>query len=336
MGNKLYKKIDNSGAVCLLCSHFCVLGEGEKGRCGVRQNIAGEIVSLVKNKIAAKALDPVEKKPLFHVLPGSTSYSIGAPGCNFSCKFCQNASLAQSPSVLNEIEAYEVLPENLVKEAVLNNARSISYTYSEPTVFFELMKDTALIAKEKGLLNIMVSNGFISRQGFDEIKDFIDAANIDLKSFNNDFYEKICGGKLKPVLETLKRMKKAGIFVEVTTLLIPGMNDGTEEIIKIARFINNELGKDTPWHISAFHPCFKMSDIKSTPAATIHRAIETGQKEGLYYIYSGNIFGDDFESTICPGCKNKVVERKGFYVIENRIKKGKCIDCGYNINGIFE
>jgi pyruvate formate lyase activating enzyme len=336
MGNKLSKKIDSNKSICLLCSHFCVLKENEKGKCGVRQNISGEIVSLVKNKIAAKALDPIEKKPLFHVLPGSFSYSIGTPGCNFTCKFCQNDSLSQSPSVLNKIEGYEILPENLVKEALLNNAKSISYTYSEPTVFFELMKDTALIAREKGLLNIMVSNGFISKQGFDEIKEFIDAANIDLKSFNNDFYEKICGGKLKPVLKTLKRMKKAGIFLEVTTLLISGKNDSKKEIEQIARFINNELGKDTPWHISAFHPCFKMTDIKRTSADTIHKAIEIGQKHGLNYIYSGNIFGDDFESTICPKCKNKVIERKGFYVIENRIKNGKCMECGYNINGIFE
>ncbi|MCB9482272.1 MAG: AmmeMemoRadiSam system radical SAM enzyme [Desulfobacteraceae bacterium] len=336
MGKILFKKIDDNKSICLLCSHFCVLQDNEKGKCGVRQNISGQIVSLVKNKIAAKALDPIEKKPLFHVLPGSFSYSIGSPGCNFTCKFCQNASLAQSPAILNEIDAYEVIPQNLVKEAVASKAKSISYTYSEPTVFFELMKDTALVAKEKGLLNIMVSNGFISSQGFDEIKEFIDAANIDLKSFNNDFYEKICGGKLKPVLETLKRMKKAGIFIEVTTLLISGINDSKEEIEKIARFINNELGKDTPWHISAFHPCFKMTDIKRTSADTIHKAIETGQKHGLFYIYSGNIFGDDFESTLCPKCQNKVVERKGFYVIENRIKNGKCFECGYNINGIFE
>lgn len=336
MEKKLYKKINNNKSICLLCSHFCVLKKNEKGKCGVRQNISGEIISLIKNKIAVKALDPIEKKPLFHVLPGSFSYSIGSPGCNFTCKFCQNATLAQLPAVLDEIDAYEIIPEDLVKEAIANKAKSISYTYSEPTVFFELMKDTALIAKDKGILNLMVSNGFISKQGFDEIKEFIDAANIDLKSFSNNFYEKICGGKLKPVLETLKRMKKENIFIEITTLLISGINDSKEEIENIAKFIKNELGQDTPWHISAFHPCFKMTDIKPTPAGTIHKAIETGQKQGLNYIYPGNIFGDDFESTICPQCKNKVVERKGFYVIGNHIKNGKCGECGHKISGIFE
>jgi pyruvate formate lyase activating enzyme len=335
MEQKLYKQIDSEKSMCLLCSHFCILKENEKGKCGVRQNSNGKIISLVKNIVAAGGLDPVEKKPLFHVLPGSFSYSIGSPGCNFSCTFCQNADLAQGPAITGNIEGVEVRPEDIVQNALHEGAESISYTYSEPTVFFELMKSVAEIASKKGLLNLMVSNGFISEYGLDCLDGLIDAANIDLKAFNNNFYEKYCGAKLKPVLDTLKRMKKKNIFTEVTTLLIPGKNDSDKEINEAAAFIKNELGEDTPWHISAFRPTFRMTDVPPTPSSSIYKAIETGTKHGLKYIYSGNISENDYESTYCPGCRNKLIARKRFYVIENRIVNGKCDQCATQINGIF-
>lgn len=335
MGKKLYKKLNKNKSICLICSHFCHLKNNWVGLCGVRKNVNGEIVSLAKNTLSARGVDPIEKKPLFHVLPSSLSYSIAGPGCNFSCLFCQNASLAQTPALCSKIEGVKIDPLDIVEDAKNNNCKSISYTYSEPTVFFELMKDTAILAKEENLLNIMVSNGFMSLFVLNELSDLIDSANIDLKSFNKDFYQKICGGKLKPVLKNLIEMKKRGIFVEVTTLLITGLNDSKEEIDQIAAFIKNELGEDTPWHISRFYPTFKMKDQTATKTSSIHRAIEAGDKKGLKYIYSGNMPGDLKESTYCPSCKKILIERKGFCVIENRMENGKCPYCEESINGIF-
>ena len=335
MAEKLYKRLSSNKLVCLLCSHFCKLSENETGICGVRKNIKGKIESLIEDMVAAKAADPIEKKPLFHVLPSSLSYSIASPGCNFSCMFCQNASIAQTPALYNQIRGEKMSYKNLVCEALLKDCKSISYTYSEPTVFFELMEKTGIYAKEKGLLNIMVSNGFISKPGLQKLKGIIDAANIDLKSFNENFYQKICNASLKPVLQTLKRMKENNIFIEVTTLLIPGINDSKEEIDQIAGFIKNELGKDTPWHISKFYPTFKMTDMPTTSVESIHNAVEAGEKHGLKFIYAGNVPGDPKESTYCPNCKKILIERQGYYVIENQVKNGKCFNCGESISGIF-
>lgn len=333
---ELYKVLDSENSQCLLCSHFCKISKNHTGKCGVRKNIDGKIESLTKDIIAANGIDPIEKKPLFHVLPSSLSYSIAAPGCNFSCLFCQNASLAQTPSLTGEIHGQQIDPQLIIDQALINKCSSISYTYSEPTVFLELMEKTAGFAKKENLINIMVSNGFISNFGFHRIKDLIHAANIDLKSFNNDFYRKICGGALKPVLNNLVNFKENNIFLEITTLLIPGLNDSVEELENIASFIANELGKDTPWHISRFHPTFKMMNINQTPVSSIYNAIEAGEKFGLEYIYPGNLFGDKRESTACPDCKNIIIERKGYSIVENLIFDGKCPFCNKSINGIFQ
>ncbi len=333
---RLFKEINDKKSRCLVCNHFCVIKENETGKCGVRKNINGKIFSLVPDIINASGIDPVEKKPLFHIMPGSLSYSIASPGCNFSCLFCQNAELAQTPSIFSKIYGTRVSPKFIVKNAVINECKSISYTYSEPSVFFELMRETSIEAKKNDLLNLMVSNGFMSGLILEQLKDFIDGANIDLKSFNPDFYEKVCGGRLRPVLENLKKIRKYGIFLEITTLIIQGYNDSKKEIDQIVSFIKNELGEDTPWHVSAFYPAFRMQNAAPTNKNFIINAIESASKQGLKYVYSGNIISKDNESTYCPKCRKKLIERQGFYVIKNRIKKGKCPDCGQYINGIFE
>jgi len=332
----IFKKLDDGKAQCLLCCHFCILENGKSGKCGVRRNSDGEIVSLVSDKIAVMAVDPIEKKPLFHVLPASKSFSIAANGCNFSCQFCQNYDLSIIPKVSGSFYGERVSSDQIVSYAIENQCRSISYTYSEPTVYFELMMETALKAKEAGLLNIMVSNGFMSDTAIDYLKDVIDAANIDLKSFNDEFYKKICGGNLKSVLHSLNRMKKENIFLEVTTLLIPEYNDSESEISDIASFIITDLGKDTPWHISKFYPTYKMSDLLPESDEIVYMAVNKGFELGLDFVYSGNIMGGEYESTFCPKCKNILIERRGYCVIQNRMLDGRCPDCDHFINGIFD
>ncbi|KAF5037580.1 Radical SAM superfamily protein [anaerobic digester metagenome] len=297
----------------------------------MRRNDDGQLVSLSYDKIAALNLDPVEKKPLFHFLPGSTTLSLGTPGCNLDCAFCQNWSLSQPPRQGLPIEGRAVSPREIVRMAHSSGAASIAYTYSEPTIFFELMLETATLARRDGLSNIMVSNGFQSPECLDALDGLIQAANIDLKSFRDEFYRDVCGARLGPVLENLAHMKRLGWHLEVTTLVIPDENDSDAELRDIARFLHTELGADVPWHVSRFHPCHRMMNHRPTPLDTLKRAWDIGRAEGLHHVFVGNVPGSGLENTVCPGCGKTVVERSGFTVQHNRLRLGACPDCGQEV-----
>jgi len=329
----LYKRISGKKVRCDLCNHRCVIDDGEKGLCYVRENTGGVLFSLVYNKIIAENSDPIEKKPLFHFMPGTSSLSIATMGCNFRCFYCQNYGISRTPSDFGIIEGKEVTPEEVVKHALANGDSSISYTYTEPTVFFEYAYDTAKIARKKGLKNIFVTNGFMTRESLEMIRPYLDAANVDLKSFSNKTYMEKMGGRVKPVLDNIILMKKMDIWVEVTTLVIPTINDSDKELRQIADFIAG-VDKGIPWHISAYYPSYK-SDIPPTSAEQIKKAIEIGKKAGLEYVYGGNITGSSFENTYCPVCKSMLIERDRFYVISNKLKNGKCPKCGEELKGIF-
>ena len=330
-----YQKLENQKVKCGLCPHNCLIAEGKRGICGVRENRGGLLYSLVYGKIVASHIDPIEKKPLFHFLPGSLSYSIATVGCNFRCDFCQNWEISQMPREQHIIAGEDVSPEEIVLDALKSNCQSISYTYTEPTIFFEFAYDTSKLASEKGLKNVFVTNGFINPEPLELISPYLHAANVDLKSFQEDFYKKICGARLAPVLETLKLMKKLNIWVEVTTLVIPGRNDSKEELTQIASFIKNELSPDTPWHVSAFFPHYKMADHPRTPAEKLEMARDIGLKAGLKYVYSGNIPIRGAEDTYCPKCKKSLIERAGFQILKNVLKNGQCVFCGEKISGIW-
>ena len=289
----LYKKLENGKVRCLACNHKCYINEDETGICGVRKNIKGKLYLLVYGKPVSINIDPIEKKPLYHFLPNTYSYSLGTIGCNFKCLFCQNYDISQFKEVYGEItekflkNIHKVTPEKIVEDAIKLNCKSISYTYNEPTIFIEFVKDIAVLAKKKSLKNILVTNGYMSKEGFDFIKNEIDAMNIDLKSFSDKFYIKLCGARLNPVLETIKRAYNAGIHIEITTLLIPGENDSDEELEKIAKFISS-VDKNIPWHISRFFPMYKMNDKLPTPITTLKKAEKIGKKY-LNYVYLGNV-----------------------------------------------
>lgn len=334
----LSKKLDSGKVLCQACAQACKLDEGEYGICGVRRVEDGELKLLVYGLAAAANIDPVEKKPMFHFLPKSKVFSVGTVGCNFSCKFCQNHTISQYPQEHNhEIAGQELPPQEIVELAIQNNCDSIAYTYNEPIVFFEYTYDTAKLAHEKGLKNIYVTSGYETKKSIDLLAPYIDGMNIDIKSFSDDFYKEICGARLKPVLEAVKYAHEKGIWIEITTLLIEGKNDSDEEIRNIAKFIV-QLDNSIPWHLSAFHPMYKMLDVERTPLSTLHRAYKIAQQEGLKYVYVGNIDDNDYESTYCPSCKKKVIDRSGNigqFVINNLNKKGTCQNCGYNLEGVW-
>lgn len=330
-----YHQLDNGSVLCELCPHLCKLKIDQTGICGVRKNVSGKLYSLVYGKAIAVHIDPIEKKPLFHVAPGSHSFSMSTVGCNFHCKFCQNHDISQVKNIDNMKHFSRQLdPDDLVKMAKQNSCSSIAYTYTEPTIYFEYAYDTAKIASENGLLNVFVTNGYINPEPLQLIHKYLVAANVDLKSFNENFYKKLVGAKLTPVLDTLKLMKKLKIWIEVTTLVIPGENDSTEELTEIASFIKDELGIETPWHISRFYPQYLLTDHPATPVSTLEKAREIGLAQGLRYVYLGNVPGTDAENTYCYHCKKLLIKRYGYQIIENNIKSGHCLFCGNQIDGI--
>jgi len=329
----LYKKINDEKVRCNLCNHRCVIDNQDKGKCCVRKNIDGTLYSLVYQKLIAENSDPIEKKPLFHFMPGTYSLSVATVGCNFKCFFCQNFNISQAPSDFDRIEGRDVSPEVLVQRALANGDKSISYTYTEPTVFFEYAYDTAKIASEKGLKNIFVTNGFMTKECLIMIEPYLDAANVDLKSFSEDTYKNKIGGRLKPVLDNIALMKEMGIWIEVTTLIIPEVNDSNSELQKIAEFLAG-IDKEIPWHVSAYYPQYK-SDIPPTSQEKIKNAIDIGKKTGLKYVYGGNIYGNSYENTLCPECNYMLIKRSGFFVLSNKLKEGSCPNCGIKVKGIF-
>ncbi len=329
----LYKKLSENRVRCDLCNHRCAIKEGERGVCGVRENRKGTLYTLVYGKAVANHVDPIEKKPFFHFLPGSLSYSIATVGCNFTCLHCQNAEISQYPKEHNgEIVGFELPPEQIVKKAKENGCKSISYTYTEPTIFFEYALDTMKLAKEEGMKNTFITNGFMTKEAIDMMQPYLDAANIDLKSYSEKFYHTVCGGRLKPVLENIEYMKKKDIWVEVTTLVIPNMNDDPMQIISIAQFIK-DIDPGIPWHISRFYPAYKLQEVPPTPAKTLINIRQMGLQAGLRYVYLGNVPGEgDGENTYCYNCHKLLIKREGFSVFENYIKDGKCPFCGAKID----
>ena len=332
----LYTPLEKGAVRCILCAHRCKIAPAERGRCQVRENRDGRLASLVYGKLIAQHADPIEKKPIFHMLPGSRAYSIATVGCNFKCRFCQNADIAQMPEDhKGAIVGRPVAAEAVVAEARANNCASIAYTYTEPTIFFEYALDVARLARAAGLRNIFVTNGYMTAEALEMVLPVLDAANVDLKSFSDEFYKDICGARLGPVKATLKRMKAGGVLVEVTTLLIPGMNDSIEELKAIARFLSEELGPDTPWHISRFHPTYRMTDRPDTPVKTLDQAREIGMAAGLRYVYVGNVPGSGGENTLCPDCGNIVINRFHYRSRTNLIDTNHCAFCHQVIDGIF-
>jgi pyruvate formate lyase activating enzyme len=332
----LYEKLEDQKVRCALCSHRCVIAEGKRGICSVRENQGGVLHSLVYGRLIARHIDPIEKKPLYHFLPGSLSYSIASVGCNFRCRFCQNADIAQLPSDRGgAIIGDPVNPEAVVKAAERAGCRSISYTYTEPTIFFEFALKTARLANSKGIRNVFVTNGYMTAEALAMIAPVLDAANVDLKAFTRKYYKEVCGAKLEHVQETLRDMKSRGVFVEVTTLIVPGLNDGADELKALAAFLVNDLGPDTPWHISRFHPTYRLTDRPPTPLKTLRDAREIGLAVGLKYVYTGNVPGDTGENTFCPACSQALIERLGYQVGRFEIKDGRCGKCGAVIEGVW-
>jgi pyruvate formate lyase activating enzyme len=330
----LYEREAENRVRCSLCAHRCGIDPGRRGICGVRENRKGTLFSLVYGAILAENVDPIEKKPLFHFLPGSRSFSIAAAGCNFRCAFCQNHDISQMPRERGQIIGRERTPAEVVEMAIRSGSQSIAYTYTEPTVYFEFSYATAGIARERGLKNVFVTNGYMTPGMLELIAPRLDAANVDLKSFRDDFYRKQCGARLHPVLDSLRKMKELGVWVEVTTLLIPGLNDGEEELAELVAFLVT-LGAETPWHISRFHPRYRMTETPPTPASAIHLAAEIGRSAGLKYVYSGNIPGDVGENTLCAHCGRILIGRCGFAVERLDLKGSACPDCKTPLDGIF-
>jgi len=330
----LYEKTENNQVKCNLCAHRCRIKPDERGICGVRENRSGILESLVYGKVIAENIDPVEKKPLFHVYPGSKSFSIATVGCNFRCIFCQNHDISQVPRETGSIAGRDVSPSFIVERALTSGSKTISYTYTEPTIFFEFAYDIASIATGKGLKNVFVTNGFMTEEAIETISPYLHAANVDLKSFSDDFYRKRCGARLQPVLDSLKKMKALGIWVEVTTLLIPTLNDSDDELRQIADFIFS-LGAETPWHISRFHPRYQMQNLPPTAVASIGRAAEIGKASGLKYVYSGNVPGNEGEDTLCSQCGEHLIDRYGFSIERLNLKETHCPRCGTALDGIL-
>jgi len=357
----LYHKLEDRRVRCDLCAHRCTIAPGHKGICQVRENRDGVLYTLVYGIPLTQAVDPVEKKPLFHFHPGSAAFSIATVGCNFRCSFCQNSDISQMPRDQGRIVGHQAAPEEIVRAARQSGARSIAYTYTEPTIFFEYSYDIARLASAAGIASIYVTNGYMTAEMLDLFQGvaqsvpgatidenrrgavsapsgqhgpWLDAANVDLKAFRDETYKKVCGARLQPVLDALKRMKQLGVWVEVTTLVVPNMNDSEAELSDIAQFIAVDLGVETPWHISRFHPDYQMADRGPTPAATLRRAYDLGHQAGLRYVYVGNMPDARLEDTLCPNCGQTVIARWGFWVRDRHIRDGKCAYCDTPIDGV--
>lgn len=323
-----YQKLKDNKVRCDLCHHRCVISEGNKGLCKVRENRNGILYSLVYGKVIASHVDPIEKKPLFHFYPGTTAYSIATVGCNFHCLHCQNWDISQ---LISGIVGEEMNPETIVENAMNNRCKSIAYTYTEPTIFYEYAYDIAKIAHKKNLKNLFITNGYISGEALREISPYLDAANIDLKGMDDSFYKKICGAKLQPILDNIKLYHDLGIWLEITTLIIPGHNDDLEGLKSIAKFIS-DIDDAIPWHVTGFYPAYKLNDVSPTPKETLRKAVGIGKEVGLEYIYQGNI--RQGENTYCPSCGKLLISRDNFITTVNNISKDACPSCGKRISGI--
>ena len=330
----LWQPADDKKVSCQLCNWRCVISDGALGCCHVRKNIDGVLYSLVYDKLCAANADPIEKKPLFHFQPGSRSFSIATPGCNFQCVFCQNWQISQMPYQQDVLDGSEYAPENIVYAAVQSGCRSIAYTYTEPTIFMELCGETGRLAKEKGLSNVFVSNGFMTREAIDFARPWLDGINIDLKAFTEEYYRDLCKAKLQPVLDTIRYITQhTDIWMEITTLVVPGKNDSEDELRSIAEFIAKEASVDVPWHVSRFYPQYQLTNNSPTGEKELTRAYEIGREAGLRYVYVGNLPGARAESTFCHHCRQMLIERCGYQILKNLIENAHCPKCGTEIAG---
>ena len=319
---------------CNLCNWRCVIDNGKLGRCCVRRNVEGVLYSLNYDKVCSANPDPIEKKPMFHFQPGSRSFSIAAMGCNFRCQFCQNWQISQAAIEEGRIDGEPIAPGRIVEAAVHSGCKSIAYTYTEPTVFMELCDECGRLAKKRGLANVFVSNGFMTPEAIDFARDWLDGINVDLKAFSEDFYHRLCKAKLQPVLDTISYIaKQTRIWIEITTLLVPGQNDSEDELKQLADFLVSKAGAHVPWHISRFHPQYKYLDSLPTPLSSLERAYEIGKSAGLHYVYLGNVPGTDGENTYCYKCRTKLIGRIGYRITAHNIKDSKCPNCGTTIAG---
>ncbi len=325
----LFDSLPGNKVRCNVCSHRCAIAEGKVGICGTRKNINGRVHTLIYNTVSSEAVDPIEKKPLYHFLPGTLSYSLGSIGCNFRCEHCQNWNISQV--TLEEAYTKEITPEEAVRRALASGSKSISWTYNEPAIWHEYTYDSAVLAKKAGLKTIYVTNGYITPEALRRMAPYLDAFRVDIKSFSDEFYRKICGARLAPVLESTKLAKELGMHVETITLVIPGRNDSPEEITQIVRWVKENVGADTPMHFTRFYPMYKMENVAPTPLDTLEKAYDIAKKEGMRFVYLGNVGGHKYENTYCPRCDALLIERAGFRVGAVKVKDGKCARCGEEI-----
>jgi pyruvate formate lyase activating enzyme len=332
----LWKPAAGKAVDCFLCNWRCHIPDGKLGHCRIRQNSGGMLYSLTYDKVCAANVDPIEKKPLFHFLPGTKSFSMACPGCNFQCAFCQNWPISQEVYEGAELDGEPYTPKEMVDAAHRSGCRSISYTYTEPTLFMELAAECGALAKSAGMENVFVTNGYMTREAIDFASPWLGAVNIDLKAFTEDYYKNLCKARLQPVLDNIEYIAKhTKIWLEITTLLVPGENDSQEELTKLAAWLVDHAGPDVPWHISRFHPQYKYKNVSPTPLESLELAFDIGRAAGLKYVYMGNVPGGGGEDTMCAGCGKMLVRRMGFTIVENNVADGKCRDCGTDIPGRF-
>ena len=330
----LYDVLKDNQVQCNLCAHRCIIKDQKQGICHVRENRDGKLYTLVYGNLISRNVDPIEKKPLYHFLPGTKAYSIATPGCNFHCEWCQNWQISQMPRLMQMPKSKRVLPEEIVESALISGCRSIAYTYTEPTIFFEYSYDVAQLANEAGLKNVYVTNGFMTPEMLEMFHPYLDAANVDIKAFHDETYRKLMGGRLAPVLDSCRKMKSLGIWLEITTLIVPGVNDDPEELKAIATFIYEDLGAEVPWHLSRFYPQYKMIKQAPTEESILHETKAMGKSIGLKYIYIGNVSGSN--NTYCSDCGELLIARSGYFTrIVGLDDQGKCLNCGHKLDGFL-
>jgi pyruvate formate lyase activating enzyme len=328
-----WKELDGARVECGLCPKKCRVADVERGACGARENRGGKYYSRVYGRPCSLHLDPIEKKPFHHVLPGTLSLSLATPGCNIECKFCQNWEIAQVRP--EQVPTFALAPEQVARLAIDNHAPTIACTYTEPVVFAEYVCDIAAAARTAGVRTLVVSNGFVLEEPLDDLAPLLAAVKVDLKAYSEKFYKEVCGAELQPVLDTLRRLRHKGTWTEIVVLIIPTLNDGDEEIRALARFVKQDLGAEVPLHFTRFHPYYRIQNLPRTPIETLERAREIALAEGVQFVYVGNVPGHPGNDTYCPGCGKVLLHRVGMATVENRLVSGACPDCRRHIPGIW-